>query len=99
MGTLTHTVGQMCVVFVVHQPASHTFLKTHDTNFAHATGQIFYLIWQDKVKHKSIVLQNLPIILSGNSFLFTYNFQNYFWVYLTKSCAKQEFLESMWLLY
>ena len=31
-------------------PASHPFVSTCDTTLAHATGQIFYLIWQETLK-------------------------------------------------
>ena len=31
-------------------PASHPFVSTRDTGSARATGQIFYLIWQETLK-------------------------------------------------
>jgi len=40
-------------------PASHPFVSTCDTSFAHATGRIFNLIWQEILKAAKSTLGSL----------------------------------------
>ena len=45
-----HSPFRSVTTYPPSAPASHPFVSTPDTTLAHATGQIFYLIWWETLK-------------------------------------------------
>jgi len=45
-----HSPFRSVTTYPPSAPASHRFVSTRDTTLAHATGQIFYLIWSGTLK-------------------------------------------------